>query len=714
MKTPQCFKQWTLGLAVVSLAGIMGVNSAQGQSVTYTFDPDFDSGTLLNVNHDAPNHDQLQLNATTTPFPFVNIAVSNRGTVVRIDVNTGAIIGEYSTNPDAGVASGFPNPSRTTVDQFGNVWVGNRGEDDIIAGVHHGSITRIGLIIGGTRVNADGTPNPVGQYLKPPFQYSTCVDRDGDGLIKTSLGLGNILPWPNGGSVDSLGGVTTADDECIINYVRTPGTGTRTITIDAQNDVWVGNIFGFNDHNHVEVTVSGSTATFNLATLFNVGCGGYGGFIDGNQVLWSAGRNNGLLRYDIGANIPACLGTAKGDYGLGLDPNTGRVWQSSLIGGNNRLFELDSAGAVVNSYNQPLNAQGVAVDANGHVWVAELFGSRVMHWAPDPGSPFVLPHVFVGLVPGFVGTTGVAVDSNGKIWASENSSSATRGAARIDPSLGPIGGGGYTVGAIDLTVGLGAGGGPYNYSDMTGFVLLAAIQQGTWNVVYDSGTPGNTGCTISWNNEPEGAEPASTSITVDARASDIEANLPAQLFVPVVNGSAPAIVGQFIEVRATLARDPGVAPVTPVLSDLTIQCCVPLDDPDPRTQGFWKRVCAKPHPSGEHENLPGYVDCVSNTDTFADVFDVDALCDRLHPNPKKDKCEQAEAQFMALLLNICSGRVETCNCIDDPDLGATTVGDAVDFIDALLSNPARTFADCVLAQSIADDINNGLTLVGCP
>ena len=140
MKTQHRFKQWTLGLAAFSMAGIMGVSSAQGQSVTYTFDPDFDSGTLLNVNHDAPNHDQLQLNATTTPFPFVNIAVSNRGTVVRIDVNTGAIIGEYSTNPDAGVSS-FPNPSRTTVDQFGNVWVGNRDEDTIINGVHHGSIS---------------------------------------------------------------------------------------------------------------------------------------------------------------------------------------------------------------------------------------------------------------------------------------------------------------------------------------------------------------------------------------------------------------------------------------------------------------------------------------------------------------------------------------------------------------------------------------------
>ena len=142
-----------------------------------------------------------------------------------------------------------------------------------------------------------------------------------------------------------------------------------------------------------------------------------------------------------------------------------------------------------------------------------------------------------------------------------------------------------------------------------------------------------------------------------------------------------------------------------------ISCCDPVEDPDVRTQGFWKRVCKKPHPSGEDELLPTYVNCVKTTATFADVDD---LCVRLRPKSKKDKCEQAEAQFMALLLNICSGRVATCNCVDDPDLGEATVGEVADVIDFLLSNPDRTFEDCVLAQAIADRINNGLTLVDCP
>ena len=92
------------------------------------------------------------------------------------------------------------------------------------------------------RYYADGTPNPTGQYLKPPFLYNTCVDRDGDGLIHTSNGLGNILAWPN--ITDGAGGTTAfvedADDEAILIFQRTTGVYNRHVSIDPNNDVWVG------------------------------------------------------------------------------------------------------------------------------------------------------------------------------------------------------------------------------------------------------------------------------------------------------------------------------------------------------------------------------------------------------------------------------------------------------------------------------------------
>lgn len=132
---------------------------------------------------------------------------------------------------------------------------------------------------------------------------------------------------------------------------------------------------------------------------------------------------------------------------------------------------------------------------------------------------------------------------------------------------------------------------------------------------------------------------------------------------------------------------------------------------EPHTQGFWKRQCSGSHPSGEHENLPDYVSCVQTAATFDDVFGVDDLCDRLHPDPPNAKCEQAEAQFMALLLNVCSGRLGRFCCLDLDDSTATTVAQAIAEIDALLSGaPSRD--DCVLAQSIAAAINEAAAL--CP
>jgi len=43
----------------------------ESREFIFTTDADFDQGMLVNVNHDAPNNDQLQLNEQTQPFPFV-------------------------------------------------------------------------------------------------------------------------------------------------------------------------------------------------------------------------------------------------------------------------------------------------------------------------------------------------------------------------------------------------------------------------------------------------------------------------------------------------------------------------------------------------------------------------------------------------------------------------------------------------------------------
>ena len=76
---------------------------------------------------------------------------------------------------------------------------------------------------------------------------------------------------------------------------------------------------------------------------------------------------------------------------------------------------------------------------------------------------------------------------------------------------------------VDMVVDLGNGNwhpepynvaaNPYNYSDMTGDLLFGVTaQQGTWQVVHDSGTANTAWANVRWNQEPAGSEPPGTSI----------------------------------------------------------------------------------------------------------------------------------------------------------------------------------------------------------
>jgi hypothetical protein len=543
------------------------------------------------------------------------------------------------------------------------------------------------------------------------------VDRDGDGLIKTSHGLGNILPWTNAGGADTHGGVTTADDECIINYTRVIGTNTRTVAVDANNDVWTGG------SNQAHEQISGVTGLPIPGTQFNLLCGGYGGLVDGNNVLWSARFGNNLLRYDVGTMTGNCLDGSRGDYGLGIDPQTGEIWHTNLSG--NRIARVaPNNGDLIAAYGHGSEwAQGVAVDGAGNVWVAHSLvdaSTTVGHLRTDG--------TFVGNVPlpGGSGPTGVAVDANGKIWVANIFSD---NAMRIDPNAGPIGGGGFPVGAVDLVVDLGLGAGPYNYSDMTGFVVVGSTApEGFWTVTFDGMTSGLEWGTVSWNS----IEPGGTSVSVEVRAADNIPDLASEIFVPVVNGiEFSGVTGEFIEVRTTLARTLQTSD-TPILFDLTVQSQDELVN-CPRSAGFWSQQCAQKGNGSTKFSLQlvrviaEHVDDLSAFFEWPAGMELEGLCATIPPDPPMSPKKQAKRQFAALLANVCAGDLELVPANDEPiylsrdteifcpGLSAGTIGELLVEVDQSLldleplleKDPGVRSTYGAIANCL-DDINNGI------
>ncbi|HYF77437.1 MAG TPA: PKD domain-containing protein, partial [Symbiobacteriaceae bacterium] len=125
---------------------------------------------------------------------------------------------------------------------------------------------------------------------------------------------------------------------------------------------------------------------------------------------------------------------------------------------------------------------------------------------------------------------------------------------RIDP----------VTNAVDLTVSLGPGAGPYNYSDMTGSILIGAPDSGTWTVVHDSQVAGARWGTVGWTADV----PAGASLTVTAASSEDGVTFgPTEA---VTDGADLTVAdGRYLKVMVSFQRSPGGE--SPILYDLTVR-----------------------------------------------------------------------------------------------------------------------------------------------
>lgn len=380
----------------------------------------FDVGTRA----DAPPTDCECGQASS--FSYIFIANSPQSTVSKVDTVAVTEVGRYLTRADSA-----GNPSRTSVSISGRaVAVANR----------HGGLIKIFA------------------------NESDCIDANGNGVIDTSTGAGDVRAW--------------GQDECVHWYRDFPGwTVQRPVawapgTFDPaqcrweDEAVWTAGCgggfqpgFGGDNTTHVHL-IDGETGldlqTVDLTDYSCQGFGPYGGAVDSQGNFWLLQNNGFLARVDrVGFTHEVwAKSTNTSPYGLTVD-SMGRPWVTSYSAmvGAARFDPVTETWAEALDPILVNNGQsGIAQGADGRIWMGVSTGGGLGVASMDPETLAVID---VYPVPGVQGK-GISVDGEGYVWRAGGST-----ATKIDP----------LDGSSSAYVGLTSA---YTYSDMTGFGVANA------------------------------------------------------------------------------------------------------------------------------------------------------------------------------------------------------------------------------------------------
>jgi hypothetical protein len=354
----------------------------------------------------------------TPTFSYIWIANTSEGTVSKINTQTGLEEGRYRT-----AETSADSPSRTSVNQFGDVLVGNR--------LGGGAATKIAAV------------------------EARCVERNGVPGIQTSTGPQDVLPY--------------LEDECVVWSVPMPiiDHGPRGIAWEGGEldpatcmntvpnpRVWVS--FGGNPEDVYRL--DGDTgAVLDHVSFPQQGGRIYGGAVDGEGNLWYVNRGaDHLARIDAVTLQRMVWEIPNVPYGMGVDAN-GDPWVVSYDDGPaDRVYRFDvatqsfiDAGGGLGRY------RGMNLDRQGRVWVAGNSPCRLAVF--DATTDTVIDDDIA--LAGCTTPVGVSIDFEGFVWVVDQNGTA------------------YKVNPMDYSIALTVSGlsGPYTYSDMTGAGLNLVV-----------------------------------------------------------------------------------------------------------------------------------------------------------------------------------------------------------------------------------------------
>ncbi len=399
------------------------------------FDLDVDESEGVGVGMDGA----IELDSRRIDTAFIWIANTGEGTVSKVDTRTQVEVARYRTGPLSG---GDNDPSRTSVNGLGDVFVANRAGR---------SVSKISTLA------------------------EDCPDTNGDGVVRTSTGPTDVLPW---GEDDCVLWNTSLPDGGILRAAAAQDTfGPDGELISA---VWIGGWEG------IVWKLDGETGAILVRTPSPTN--NYGFALDGMGNLWISGRSGrGLGRIDTlrctttaACDVPTCddagadcikqqiaIPGSHNPYGITVDPEQ-RVWMA--MHGSSTIGRYDPATARWTVVNVGTDCHGIAADAAGWVWAAGWNTGVIRLDADDP--------MMFTVVAGTGGraSKGMAVDIEGHVWSINQ---GTSDATIIEP--GPT--------LMDAMVETGVvphGTLRYTYSDMTGTQLrLATNPRGYWRRAFE-------------------------------------------------------------------------------------------------------------------------------------------------------------------------------------------------------------------------------------
>jgi RHS repeat-associated protein len=585
---------------------------------TWTRNADFEEGHSVNVSYDEIP-DQLVISpAQAEPAELTTLLSSGpygKIFLVNIDAETGETRGCVAVGPSLlGTGPSFVMRGVTRTLAGETLCVGDIPTSNGSCPV----IIRLGFVLGGTRD---------GEYLMPPFRYSTLLDRlpnsSGqipDGRLHVSGGPDQIFQWNYSISDEfpdeawEAGAAAAAEDETVTQFVvlREEGglgpalASVHSITIDSEGFPWVAGPAALGDFVRL-VKLDPQTLKV-ISTVTSLGPAPPGNF------RVSPGSKCQILALEPHSMEQLGLGCAAGLLIHNLDPLFWEIYNvaSGLQSFSSQLslphpgsgppepvvrfgFHPQSRTILCLNQDDPMNSTRldplgweqlpfrlgvpygtfyggnlVQIGAEGDIWAAANAGIKT-------DETVALTRIsssgqYLGQVPTpcLGGMRSLGRDTRGRIWIAGYStdSSPIQRLVRINPTLGPVQtASGKPVGQIDLMLDEPAAIQSPNWTILSQDPLTQrAHPTGVWTAVHDAGSATTWGI-VTWN----AVIVPGSSLKIEARTlGDYPAQPEDEGIWQTVSASGGSLnlAGRWIEVRVTFVPNSGGEP--PVLNDLTV------------------------------------------------------------------------------------------------------------------------------------------------